>query len=904
MTDDKSTALPPHLADLRKEIEGHARGYGLDFYETIFEVVGFDEMNMVAAYGGFPNRYPHWRWGMDYEQLSKGYEYGLSKIYELVINNNPSYAYLLESNMDVDQKLVMAHVFGHVDFFKNNFSFAHTNRKMMDQMANHATRVRRIIDREGIEKVEGFIDRALSLENLIDQHRPHFKNPSAREKTETDKQQENVVRGLKSDREYMNVFINPQSFLDEQRKKIEDEKVRSKKFPEKAQRDVLLFLLEHAPLDPWERDVLAIIREEAYYFAPQGQTKIANEGWACVAPETLVFTGGGLVPMREVVEGGRVVSDGERARAVTDRNVIRGHETVTIRTRRGLSLTGSNNHRIVAADGSWRRLDALAVGDEISVSGGAGLWPAEYQRLSWRPRERLTLQRAARDAGVSQSTLLRARAGTVAHSRRGAAVAAALERYQSEENEAAQAQLPSQRRPVALPELIEGELAAFLGLLVGDGHISRKKRHLGLTTADVEALEQFVALAQSLFGRPCSVKRDGGRWRVLVHSQTVSDFLIEGLGLTHGPSARFKQVPPLVLRSPKDVVAPFLRAYFDCDAYAGKAGIILSTASAKLGEQVQLLLLNFGILSRRRLQKDGCWHLTIQGPSAAVFEREIGFGLSRKRERLAAYVHQRRWFKEERWADEVVSIERGHGDVYDITVDETHRYAAAGFVNHNSYWHSKIMTQKALKADELIDYADHHSGTMATQPGQLNPYKLGIELWRHIEERWDKGRFGKEWDECDDLRARRNWDKKLGLGRKKMFEVRKHYNDITFIDEFLTPEFALEQKLFVFNYNEKGHRWEILTREFAKVKQRLLQQLTNFGQPIIEVVDANLENRGELLLMHKHEGVDLQGDYSRDTLANLQQLWRRPVALFTRVEGRGVLQRFDGKEYTERKAEY
>src|SRR5204863_2576138 len=174
LNENRDTRLPPHLRDIQREIEGYAREFGLEFYETICEVLGYDEINMVAAYGGFPNRYPHWRFGMEYEQLSKGYEYGLSKIYEMVINNNPSYAYLLESNMDVDQKLVMAHVYGHVDFFKNNFSFQHTNRKMMDEMANHATRLRRIIDKVGIEPVETFIDRCLSLENLINQHAPHF----------------------------------------------------------------------------------------------------------------------------------------------------------------------------------------------------------------------------------------------------------------------------------------------------------------------------------------------------------------------------------------------------------------------------------------------------------------------------------------------------------------------------------------------------------------------------------------------------------------------------------------------------------------------------------------------------------------------------------------------------------
>ena len=102
-----------------------------------------------------------------------------------------------------------------------------------------------------------------------------------------------------------------------------------------------------------------------------------------------------------------------------------------------------------------------------------------------------------------------------------------------------------------------------------------------------------------------------------------------------------------------------------------------------------------------------------------------------------------------------------------------------------------MMTQKVLQPSEVIDYADHHSGTMATQRGRINPYKLGIELLRDIEHRWNTGKFGKEYDDCDDLEKRRNWDKQLGLGRQKIFEVRRVHNDITFIDTFLTPEFCV-----------------------------------------------------------------------------------------------------------------
>src|SRR3989449_10641513 len=121
----------------------------------------------------------------------------ISKIYEMVINNDPCYAYLLECNQIVDQKLVMAHVYAHCDFFKNNLAFSKTNRKMMDVMANHATRIRRYMDAHGVEMVENFIDACLSLENLIDPHSPFIvrERPKERQATEESRPQ---VRRMKS----------------------------------------------------------------------------------------------------------------------------------------------------------------------------------------------------------------------------------------------------------------------------------------------------------------------------------------------------------------------------------------------------------------------------------------------------------------------------------------------------------------------------------------------------------------------------------------------------------------------------------------------------------------------------------------------------------------------------------
>ena len=489
--------FPAELCRWQETIEKTARSYGLDFFETVFELLGYEEMNAVAAYGGFPTRYPHWRFGMEYEQLTRGYAYGLQKIYEMVVNTNPCYAYLLESNSVLAQKLVMAHVYGHCDFFKNNIWFAHTNRKMIDVLANHGTRIRELMDKHGLDAVESFLDACLSVEDLIDIHAPAIKRRPPR-KLEEETAEEELTSGKFKSKRYMDEFVNPPRLLaaERERHKREENEARNR-FPERPERDVLHFLIEHAPLENWQRDILSIIREEAYYFAPQAQTKIMNEGWA-------------------------------------------------------------------------------------------------------------------------------------------------------------------------------------------------------------------------------------------------------------------------------------------------------------------------------------------------------------------------------------------------------------------SYWHSLIMTRHELTDAEVVDYADHHSGTVAPHPGQINPYKLGLELYRDIEERWNTGRFGREYEECEDRRKKEEWDRKLGLGREKIFLVRRVYNDITFIDEFLTPDFCEKHKLFSYRFNPETNRYEIESRSFEQIKQRLLFALTNFGRPTISVRDGNYENRGELYLEHEHSGADLKIDDAEATLRNIHRLWTRPVHVESRIEDKPVVLSFDGSNHQNR----
>ncbi len=479
------------IAALQPKIEKIAADYGLDFFPVVFELVDYDTVSQLAAYGGFPVRYPHWRFGMEYDQLSKGYKYGLQKIYEMVINTNPCYAYLMKSNPIVDQKLVMAHVYAHCDFFKNNYYFAHTNRKMIDEMANHAIRVRRYIDLHGLDTVEDFIDTCLSLENLIDYHSPYIKRKTDSEVNNGEPLKHPMK--LRSKR-YMEKYINPPEFIEAREKEMARERPSQRNLPDQPERDVLLFLMEHAPLENWQHDILGIIREEAYYFAPQGMTKIMNEGWA-------------------------------------------------------------------------------------------------------------------------------------------------------------------------------------------------------------------------------------------------------------------------------------------------------------------------------------------------------------------------------------------------------------------TYWHSTMMTQNILQPFELVDYAEHHSGTVASQPGRLNPYRMGVLLFKDIEERWNKGKYGKEYQECANLDEKKKWDKKTGKGREKIFEVRKLYNDINFIDTFLTEEFCREHKLFSFAYNKSNKRYEIESREFRLIKQRLLQSLTNLGQPVIKVTEANYQNRGELMLKHEYEHTELDLEFASDTLRNLHRLWKRPVHIHSVLDEKEAILSFDGNEF-------
>ncbi len=144
---------------------------------------------------------------------------------------------------------------------------------------------------------------------------------------------------------------------------------------------------------------------------------------------------------------------------------------------------------------------------------------------------------------------------------------------------------------------------------------------------------------------------------------------------------------------------------------------------------------------------------------------------------------------------------------------------------------------------------------------------------------------------------KRTWDTGAMRGREKIFEVRRIHNDVTFIDEFLTPEFCAKHKMFSFAYNDSTDHYEIASREFEKVKRQLLGSLTNHGRPVIRVIDGNHRNRGELLLKHDYVGTELRQDYAQAALENLCRLWSRPVHVETMIDDAPAILSFDGSDH-------
>jgi stage V sporulation protein R len=871
------------IKDLEKSLEQIwevAQKFGLDPFPTRFEIVPASVMYEVGSYA-LPGRYSHWTFGKAYHRMKTMYDFGLSKIYEVVINTNPSYGFLMETNSPIQNKLVMAHVLGHVDFFKNNIYFSKTNRRMVESVSTHSGRMTEYEFKHGRKTVEKFLDAVLAIEEHID---PNF---FIKRETPSDREERQRTRPLIEGR-YDDLWKLGEKPEPRKEDAPPPKPISAEQLPEK---DVIYYIMRHAPhLETWQRDVMAMMHEEMEYFVPQMQTKTMNEGWACATGDSLLVSERGFMRFDELWEQRekiRVASGAvSRLDWITDFHKEEQVPTIRIRTRRGLTIEGADKHRVQIANGSWACLKDINLGDKISLACGANVWPEEMPELNVSQSEpSVSLQTVAALSGVSLHTVLRHRAGR--RTLRGEAINEVLATTSYQAGRAGKA-LPT-RRTMRAPERLNEEVAWFLGYFVGDGNLT--KSGICLTTGDEEIAVRLAELIASSLGLRAIVKWDateiGGRWRVVVYSRELWRWL-EAIGIDLTAKARAKNIPSLILRSPKNIMSAFLRGYFDADAYAGPEGVRLSSASEQMIRATQTILLNYGILSRQRKRLHDILQLEIAGASAALFLHEIGFGLERKQRALRECVQGHRWFKKEETSDEIIAIEYGRADVFDITVEQSHAYVANGFINHNSFWHSRIMRELDLTDNEHLEFAELHSGVVSPHKGQLNPYYLGYKIFEEIERRWDNPTV-----EEQEQRGR-----KIGAGREKIFEVRELDNDVSFLRNYLTESLCEELDLFVYELVEE-EEWTITEKRWERVRDQLVANMTNFGFPYIEVADGDYNGNRELYLRHAYEGAELDSHYARKTLEHIHTLWGRPVHLETIVDDERVRLHYDGQEHDE-----
>jgi stage V sporulation protein R len=287
---ERARHVAAELNEPVREAGALARKLGLDPYPVNYWVVDHDEMNELIAYGGFQTRYPHWRWGMQYDRQRKQGQFGLGKAFEIVNNDDPSNAFLQESNSLADQKAVITHVEAHADFFKNNEWFGLFGDKLdaaamlerhADLVAEHMSDPE--VDREDVEQ---FIDAVLCLEDTIDQHRS-LSAATAAATTDGEADVEDVRARL--DSMDLTEEVRQQVFDDEWLDARAEAEVEA--HLDRPRKDVLAYLRHHGrrydddaekavERKEWQNDVFDALRTEAYYFAAQKMTKVMNEGWA------------------------------------------------------------------------------------------------------------------------------------------------------------------------------------------------------------------------------------------------------------------------------------------------------------------------------------------------------------------------------------------------------------------------------------------------------------------------------------------------------------------------------------------------------------------------------------------------------------------------------------------------
>ena len=880
------------VEEYHRVIRMTAERYALDTYPIQLEVITAEQMMDAYASVGMPVNYRHWSYGKEFIATEKNYKRGhMGLAYEIVINSNPCIAYLMEENTMAMQALVIAHAaYGHNSFFKGNYLFRMWTdaSSIIDYLVYAKDYIAKCEERHGIDAVELLLDSCHALAHHgVDRYRRPSRKSLAQELAE------------RKDREaYAQQQVND-LWRTLPKKADKGAAAEAKRFPEEPQENLLYFIEKNAPLlEPWQREVVRIVRKIAQYFYPQRQTQVMNEGWACVTGDTLVVTDAGLLPAREIVEssfGGRV-EDGNR---IVDWFHAPSRRRVRVVTRHGYVLHGGEDHKVLL-DGRWVELRELRPGQKVEIRRGASVFAAQPATIDYDTLARPRVAAICDRHRVSPHTFAKwqSRSPTL---RVGAAMRERLQACEQEWRAAkVDAALPLTLRQASTlprrPATLGADLAEVLGQITGDGFVETSRSgRINLTSQDGELLDFFEATMAACFGLAARRRPDRNHFNSTVHSAALARVFVENLGFAQGPGAAGrKTVPEIVLRSPRDVVAAFLRGHFDTDGCVSKADrqVILVSKSLELLRTEQLLLLNMGIVCSVRPQRDGTYRLVVTGSDLVLFADAVGFRLQAKRQALREALADAHWFLRKDDHTVIESVENDEGPVYDFSVEQSHVYKASCFVNHNCYWHHRLLNTMYddgwLADGVMIEWLKSHTNVIFQPPvghpayNGLNPYALGFAMFGEIqricerpteEDRaWFPDLAGKPWLPALD-------------------HAMRNFKDESFIGQYLSPRLMRELRLFAITDDEGESELEVSAIHdeagYRRVRESLARQYDlGTREPNIQVWNVNLRGDRALTLRHfQHNGRPLH-DSATEVLRHVARLWGFGVQLES-VDARG-----------------
>jgi stage V sporulation protein R len=806
-------------------IDKKAKDIGLDYYDTEFLIAGEELMDQIRAYV-LPVRYHHWTFGQEYQKHKTLKKHGLSStIYECVINSDPAYAFLLEKNNLTEMKVVIAHVLGHVDFFKNNLLYNQVNKRMATECALNAQKISDYYSKYGEEKVEKWIDACMSISK-------HCELSLNNKKEKKEKQDIDI----KDEFDFM--------FRKENLKKMRD--LEEDKPSPIMEKDLLLFLLNNrfSDLDGWQKDVMSIVRDEMRYFIPNIQTKIINEGWSCITGDSLVATDLGFIPIKKIYDNKIKTKLFNQNGYVKYNNphITEKDKIYKVTLRNGMSISGLSRHKLQTLEKNeqkTKKIEDLDIKDKIICSFNNNIWSQENYKIEMN--------------------------------------------YQYNKF----------RQDLKIPQEINYGLSEFIGMFISEGHYGA--RSIVITSKNFQLLEYLKNIVIENFNivpnnKQRKYKKEIHKYDLCLHSVEIIDLFQNQMGILNVKPGD-KEIPRSILQSKKEVVCGFIRGLYegdDCVYYNEKSqrSIIYVSKSKKLIEQLSMLLNNLGIETSYSLEKkkgyQDCHKIYINGKeNIEKFKNEIGFISKEKNNKLSDIINSYKQnkkalfkhinIKDTEWIiSDIFSIEETNDEniCYDLTVPKNNVYVANGILNHNTFFHQKILEELDNECDFLKDdredwylyYSAMNSSVLSPGSiGRINPYLLGNEIWKNIYEKT-------EGDEKEKIET--------------MLDIRATHTDALFIKNYLTQEIVENLDLFIFSLLDDA--WTVTeTTNWTEVRDMLYQQLIDAHIPTIYVVDDDYNNNRELLLMHDYNGDELEYDSAIKTLGYVSQLWKRPVSLRT-----------------------